>query len=92
MRPKTPTCLFTNFDALLITDYNLANFKKIVLICVKRRWITQDPFGEFKMTKKKVKKTPLTQHQVDELARKHFSSDRLTVVRDIFLFCCYTVY
>ena len=68
----------------------LANFKKIVLICVKRRWITQDPFGEFKMTKKKVKKTPLTQHQVDELARKHFSSNRLTVVRDIFLFCCYT--
>lgn len=68
----------------------LANFKKIVLICVKRRWITQDPFGEFKMTKKKVKKTPLTQHQVDDLARKHFSSNRLTVVRDIFLFCCYT--
>ena len=68
----------------------LANFKKIVLICVKRKWIPQDPFGEFKMTKKKVKKTPLTQHQVDELAKKHFSSDRLTVVRDIFLFCCYT--
>lgn len=68
----------------------LANFKKIVLICVKRKWIPQDPFGEFKMTKKRVKKTPLTQHQVDELAKKHFSSERLTVVRDIFLFCCYT--
>jgi integrase len=68
----------------------LANFKKIVLICVKRKWIMQDPFGEFKMTKKKVKKTPLTQHQIDELALKHFSSERLTVVRDIFLFCCYT--
>ena len=23
MRPKTPTCLFTNFDALLITDYTV---------------------------------------------------------------------
>jgi len=68
----------------------LANFKKIVLICVKRKWLAQDPFGEFKMTKKKVKKTPLTQHQVDDLARKQFSSERLTVVRDIFLFCCYT--
>jgi hypothetical protein len=42
------------------------------------------------MTKKKVKKTPLIQHQVDDLAKKHFSSERLTVVRDIFLFCCYT--
>ena len=68
----------------------LANFKKIVLICVKRKWIAQDPFGEFKMSKKKVKKTPLTQLQVDAISNRYFSSERLTIVRDIFLFCCYT--
>lgn len=68
----------------------LANFKKIVLICVNKKWLQQDPFGEFKMTKKKVKKTPLTQLQIDEIARHRFSSERLEVVRDIFLFCCYT--
>lgn len=26
----------------------LANFKKIVLICVKKKWLPADPFGRFK--------------------------------------------
>jgi hypothetical protein len=30
----------------------LANFKKIVLICVKNKWLPADPFGSFKLTKK----------------------------------------
>ena len=32
----------------------LANFKKIVLLCVKKGWLTRDPFHGFKMTKRDV--------------------------------------
>lgn len=34
----------------------LANFKKVVLICVKNRWLPGDPFANFKLTKKPLKK------------------------------------
>jgi site-specific recombinase XerD len=68
----------------------LANFKKNVLICVKKRWLTGDPFGEFKMTRRKKRRHPLSQIDLNNIATKKFSHERLSVVRDIFLFSCYT--
>lgn len=37
----------------------LAYLKKIVLYCIKKRWLTHDPFAEFKMTRRKKRRTPL---------------------------------
>lgn len=68
----------------------LSNFKKIVLICIKKKWLVGDPFGEFKMTKRKKKRIPLSQIDLNNLATKKFASERLSAVRDIFLFSCYT--
>jgi hypothetical protein len=34
----------------------LANFKKVVLICVKNSWLPGDPFANFKLTKKPVER------------------------------------
>lgn len=68
----------------------LSNFKKIVLICIKKKWLAGDPFGEFKMTKRKKKRRPLSQIDLNNLTIKKFSSERLSAVRDIFLFSCYT--
>lgn len=68
----------------------LSNFKKIVLICIKKKWLAGDPFGEFKMTKRKKKRKPLSQIDLNNLTTKEFSSERLSSVRDIFLFSCYT--
>lgn len=34
--------------------------------------------------------TPLSQLELDNLASKQFSSERLTIIKDIFLFSCYT--
>lgn len=68
----------------------LANFKKIVLVCVKKKWLAGDPFAEFRMTKRKKKRNPLSQFELNIIASKVFSSARLTTVRDIFLFSCYT--
>ena len=68
----------------------LANFKKIVLICVKSTWLQKDPFTGFKLTKKEVTRPYLTAHEIKKMAEKEFPTERLKFVRDIFLFSCYT--
>lgn len=68
----------------------LSNFKKIVLICIKKKWLSGDPFADFKMTKRKKKRKPLSQLELNKIANKVFSCERLNAVRDIFLFSCYT--
>ena len=68
----------------------IANFRKIVNHCIRSGWLEKDPFVGFKMTKKEVIPEFLTEYEVVVLGEKKFSSERLTQVRDIFLFCCYT--
>ena len=68
----------------------LANFKKIVLICLKNGWLQKDPFLGFKMTKKEVERDYLTEEELQSIALKQFHSERVNQVRDIFLFSCYT--
>jgi site-specific recombinase XerD len=68
----------------------LANFKKIVLICVKNKWLPADPFPDFELTRKDVIRHPLTQWELDKIAGKNFNNERLRNVRDVFVFSCYT--
>lgn len=68
----------------------LSNFKKIVNECIKRRWLERDPFLGFKMTKNEVLPKFLTEIELNAIANKKFSVERLAQVRDVFLFCCYT--
>ncbi len=68
----------------------LGNFKKIVLACVKKKWLTSDPFVDFKFKKNKVKKLALSSVELRRLENKVFSIERISQVRDVFLFSCYT--
>ncbi|NIJ52516.1 site-specific integrase [Dyadobacter arcticus] len=68
----------------------LANFKKIVLLCVKKGWLTRDPFYGFKMTKRDVDRQALTESELRRVWNKDMGVGRLSHVKDIFLFCCYT--
>ncbi|RAW01582.1 site-specific integrase [Pseudochryseolinea flava] len=68
----------------------LANFKKIILICVKNGWLKRDPFISFKMRKTDTERCFLNEEELRRLANKLFSIDRLTFVRDVFLFSCFT--
>ena len=68
----------------------LGDFKKIVLLCVKRDWLQKDPFLGYKLTRKEVNKEFLVTEELEAITVKKFASERLTVVRDIFLFSCYT--
>lgn len=68
----------------------LSNFKKIVHICIKNGWIIRDPFVGFKMSKREVERPFLVQEELDKIINKKFLMPRMSQVRDIFIFCCYT--
>lgn len=68
----------------------ISNVKKIVNICLKNGWLDRDPFIGYKMNKREVIREILSQEEIDTIANKEFSTDRLGVIRDIFLFSCYT--
>lgn len=68
----------------------ISNLKKIILQCIKKGWLRSDPFIEFKTTRKEVDRIALTKEEVDRIKGKRLEQERLDVVRDIFLFSCYT--
>ena len=68
----------------------LSNFKKIVNICLKNGWLDCDPFVGFKMTKREVERPFLTEDELTRIIEKKFIMPRMSQVRDIFIFCCYT--
>jgi site-specific recombinase XerD len=68
----------------------LKNFKKIILICLANGWIDKDPFAKHKMKVKEVKRDYLNAEELQILATKTLINNRISLVRDIFLFSCYT--
>ncbi len=66
------------------------NFKKIIRIAVGNEWITKDPFYNYKIKFKTVEREFLTKEELDSLAERDIHWDRLAIVRDMFVFCCYT--
>ena len=68
----------------------LANFKKIVLECIKKGWISSDPFIGFKTTRKVVVCVALTKAEINSIVTKKLNSERLEYAKDIFIFSCYT--
>lgn len=68
----------------------IANFRKIVNRCIKNGWLSKDPFAGFKMAKREVERCALTTTELQAIKDKAFNMERLAIVRDIFVFCCYT--
>jgi len=68
----------------------LKNFMKVIRICIANGWMTKDPFAHYKFKLQEVKRNVLTQEELQILMDKHFTIERLALVRDIFIFSCYT--
>jgi site-specific recombinase XerD len=68
----------------------LTNFKKVVGQCVQKGWLSKNPFNGVKLATKEVIREILTQEELDRIEIKEFSTERLTMARDVFLFSCYT--
>ncbi len=68
----------------------ISNFKKIILRAIDKEIIAADPFKRFKGKKTKLMKRPLSSQELTILENHEFSTERLSAVRDIFIFQCYT--
>jgi hypothetical protein len=68
----------------------IKNLGKVVRICIGNGWLTFDPYTNYKPKTKKTHRTVLTKKELIRLTGKQFSVERLSLVRDIFIFSCYT--
>lgn len=68
----------------------ISTVKKIVIECIRKKWLREDPFSEFKTAQKEVEIIPLDEQDLKAITKKKIEIERLALVRDIFLFSCYT--
>ncbi|WP_093410691.1 site-specific integrase [Salegentibacter flavus] len=66
------------------------NFKKIIRIALANQWMDQDPFYNYKVQFETVEREFLNEEEVQQLIDKDLHLDRLKLVRDMFVFSCYT--
>jgi integrase len=69
---------------------HLERFRKMINLAFRLEWIVRDPFEKFQLKYNRVEKEYLTAGELAALEQKALRLPRLTVVRDIFVFCCYT--
>ena len=96
---KVDQAFISSFEFYLKTEKNCAhntaikylkNLGKIVRICISLKWIDKDPFFGYRLKSKPVERPFLSDDELQRIADKKFSTDRLLQVRDVFLFCCFT--
>lgn len=68
----------------------IRNFGKIVKQCYANGWIDKDPFLNYRGKVKQNERTYLSQEDIQKLIDKEFKIARLSLVRDIFIFSCFT--
>jgi site-specific recombinase XerD len=68
----------------------ITNLRKIINLALANEWIEKDPFLKFRVTHKEVKREALTEEELEKIAARELSNQRLEQVRDVFIFCCYT--
>lgn len=68
----------------------IKKLKKIIRLCVAHDWIEKDPFMNYKVKIRETNRPFLLQDELDRIINKPILTERLSQVRDIFVFCCYT--
>ena len=68
----------------------IKNFSKIIKICLANHWIDRNPFANYKAKVKEVERVYLSETEITMIINKDFKTERLSLVRDIFLFSCFT--
>jgi len=68
----------------------IKNFGKIIRICLANGWLDKNPFINYKGKEVEVERAFLSMEEIETMLNKEFVSDRLNLVKDIFLFSCFT--
>ncbi len=89
----------TNFEHYLLTkdllQTNTAykyikNLKRVMNMCVEIDWLPANPFNAFKCSYVNPEREVLTSEEIKALIEKDIKMPRLAMIRDVFVFCCYT--
>lgn len=64
--------------------------KKITNLAIANEWISKDPFVGIKFHEKEVIREFLTMDELFTIYHKEFPLERITVVRDVFIFAAFT--
>lgn len=68
----------------------IKNFHKIINQCMANGWLNKDPFSNYKAKVKDVVRVYLTEEEIQTIINKDFKIERVAMVRDIFVFSCFT--
>ncbi|MGY8911510.1 MAG: site-specific integrase, partial [Flavobacteriales bacterium] len=69
---------------------HIQRLRKMVTLAYKMEWIEKDPFIKFKPTYIKNEREYLREDELQNIIDRDFEFERLTLVKDLFLFSCYT--
>ncbi len=68
----------------------LKNLKRITRIALANKWMDTDPFFDIQFKYTPTNREFLIEEEIRLLLEKEFAIARLEVVRDIFVFCCFS--
>jgi site-specific recombinase XerD len=68
----------------------IKNFSKIIKLCLANDWLDKNPFANYKSKVKEVERVYLSEEEIQNIINKDFKTERLSLVRDIFVFSCFT--
>src|SRR5690606_32865826 len=69
---------------------HIERFRKMVTLAYKLEWIERDPFINFQSKFEKVERGFLTDAELSDIEEKDYTMERLQLVKDLFVFACYT--
>ena len=68
----------------------IQRLRKVVQIAINNGWLDKNPFSEVKIKRTKVELVYLTENELERLENKDIDIPRLSLVRDMFVFQCFT--
>ena len=96
---KIKNVFVTDFEIYLKTKKDCSHnttmkyitiFKKIIKISLANDWLKKDPFTNYKISVKKTVRPFLSEEELKTMINKEFKQERLEIVKDTFLFSCFT--
>lgn len=69
---------------------HMQRFRKILNLGVRLEWLTKNPFNAYNVRFDKVERGFLTKYELELIEKKKFSIERLEMIKDLFIFSCYT--
>ena len=98
LKELTPAFI-TDFDMFLRVDKHCCNntvwiytcpLRTMVSIAINNGWLVRDPFCDYEIQKEDTERGWLTREEINLLMNGKLKNAKQELVRDLFLFCCFT--